>query len=128
MKKLIDRARKARRMAYAPYSHFKVGAAIETHDRKIYTGCNVENASPGITCCAERVALFKAVSEGAKRFKRIAIVTDSHTPCPPCGACRQALYEFSPDLEVIMRGSSGKVLTLSLKSLLPSAFCVKSMT
>ena len=122
MKKLIRLAREARRRAYAPYSKFKVGAALEAANGKIFTGCNVENASYGATCCAERVALYKAISEGAKSFTRIAIVADTREPCPPCGICRQALYEHAPDLEVIMSNAKGHSSIMPLRSLLPRGF------
>lgn len=122
MNKLISKAREARKKAYAPYSKFKVGAAIESVDGRVFTGCNVENASHGVACCAERVALYKAVSQGAKSFRRIAIVTDTPVPTPPCGICRQALCEFSKDIEVVMTNMEGRTLVMSIKALLPYAF------
>ena len=122
MKKLIRAAAVARKMAWAPYSGFKVGAALEAADGRVFTGCNVENASYGATCCAERTALFKAVSEGVRKFRRIAIVAGTSEPCPPCGICRQALYEFSPQLEVIMANTRGKSLVKGLGELLPHGF------
>jgi len=112
----------ARKRAYARYSGFKVGAALEATDGRIFTGCNVENASYGATCCAERTALFKGVSEGARKFKRIAIVAATKGPCPPCGVCRQALYEFSPNLEVIMANTKGEATVKKLAWLLPLGF------
>lgn len=121
-KKIIALAKKARKKAYVPYSKFKVGAALEASNGKIYTGCNIENASYGVTVCAERAALVKAVSEGVKKFKRIAIIADTKYPCPPCGICRQALYEFSPDLEIIMSNLKGKTMVVKLSSLLKHAF------
>lgn len=124
MNKLLKAAILARKRAYAPYSKFKVGAALESADGKIFTGCNVENASYGATCCAERTALFKAVSEGVRSFKRIAIIADTKTPCPPCGICRQALFEFSPDMEVIMANTRGKTISVPLKGLLAYPFTV----
>src|SRR5271169_1350238 len=99
---LLDAARAARLNAHAPFSKFKVGAALETDDGKIITGCNVENATFGLTICAERVAVFKAISEGHRRFMRVAVVADTEAPTPPCGACRQILWEFGGDLEVIL--------------------------
>ncbi len=120
MKKIIRSAIAARKKAYAPYSKFKVGAAIETKDGRIYTGCNVENASYGLSICAERVAVTKAVSEGAKRFKRIVIVTKNATT--PCGACRQFLMEFNPDLEIIFADPKGRSNKTTLSKLLPRAF------
>src|SRR6476660_2051196 len=86
----------------AQFSHFKVGAALETADGIVVTGCNVENATYGLTICAERVAMFKALSEGHRRFRRIAVVADTQAPTPPCGACRQILWEFGGDLEVLL--------------------------
>lgn len=127
MKKLISKAKAARKRAYAPYSRFKVGAALETKSGKIYTGCNVENASYAVTCCAERVALVKAVSDGAKSFRRIAIVADTKDPCPPCGICRQALYEFSPAMEIIMANTKGKTEIINLSDLMPCAFHSEKM-
>lgn len=126
MKKLLREAIEARKKAYAPYSKFKVGAAIEAANGKIYTGCNVENSSFGLTICAERVALFKAVSNGAKKFKRIAIVADTKNPCPPCGVCRQALYEFAPNLEVVMANTKGKTKVTRLGELLPHPFSLNN--
>jgi cytidine deaminase len=102
MNKLIDAARHARLHAHAPYSGFAVGAALETASGGIVTGCNVENATYGLTICAERVAVVKAISEGERKFVRIAIVADAEKPTPPCGACRQILWEFGGDLEVIL--------------------------
>src|SRR3954454_21251561 len=99
---LIASARKARRNAHAAYSGFRVGAALETADGTIVTGCNVENATYGLTLCAERVAMFKAISEGHKKFRRIVVVADPAEPTPPCGPCRQILWEFAGDIEVVM--------------------------
>ncbi len=121
-KRLITKAAAARKGAYAPYSKFKVGAALETRDGTVFTGCNVENASYGATCCAERTALYKAVSEGHRSFRRIAIVAATKEPCPPCGICRQALAEFSVKLEVIMANTRGKIQVARLDELLPLAF------
>ena len=99
---LVDAARRAREHAVASFSLFKVGAALETADGTVVTGCNVENATYGLTICAERVAMFKALSEGHRAFTRIAIVADTDAPTPPCGACRQILWEFGGDLEVVL--------------------------
>jgi len=121
VKKLIEKAKKARENAYAPYSNFKVGAAILTEDGDVYTGVNVENASFGLTICAERVALFKAVSDGKRSFKAVAVVADTEEPIPPCGACRQVLSEFG-DMEVIMANLKGSVKITRLKDLLPDSF------
>jgi len=99
---LVAAARAARDHAVADYSHFKVGAALETADGTIVTGCNIENATYGLTLCAERVAIFKALSEGHRSFRRIAVVADTEEPTPPCGACRQIMWEFGGNLEVIL--------------------------
>lgn len=121
-KELIQAAQTARGLAYAPYSNFKVGVALLGESGKIYKGCNVENMSYGLTICAERVAAVKAISEGERDFKKMAIATDMDKPCPPCGMCRQFLYEFSPDMEIIMANLEGEVLKVALKELLPNAF------
>jgi len=126
MNQLIKKAINARRKAYAPYSKFKVGAALVAANGKIYTGCNVENSSYGLTVCAERVALFRAVSEGVKKFKRLVIVADTKKPCPPCGICRQALYEFSPNLEVVMANTKGKTKIVKLGVLLTHPFSLNN--
>jgi len=119
---LVRKAVEARKLAYAPYSGFHVGAALLAKDGRIFTGCNVENASYGLTVCAERVALFKAVSEGAREFLAIALACGKG-PCAPCGACRQVLYEFAPDLLVIMSDGEGKTWqTKRLGELLPQGF------
>lgn len=99
---LITAARRAREFAVADYSGFKVGAALESADGRTFTGCNVENATYGLTVCAERVALFKALSEGIREFRRVAVVADTLAPTPPCGACRQLLWEFGGNLEIIL--------------------------
>ncbi len=112
----------AREHAYAPFSGFRVGAALEDSSGRVYTGCNIENATYGLTLCAERVAVFKAVSEGAREFRRIAIAADSETLTPPCGACRQILWEFCGDIEVLLANPRGKRETLRLKDLFPRAF------
>jgi cytidine deaminase len=119
---LIAAARRARRHARAPFSHFKVGAALETGSGLVVTGCNIENASYGLTLCAERVAMFKAVSEGHRRFTRIAIVADTMAPTPPCGACRQILWEFGGDLEVILANMRRATGRYRLADLLPLPF------
>lgn len=119
---LIRAARKARLRARAAYSRFKVGAALEAADGTIITGCNVENATYGLTICAERVAMFKAISDGKRRFRRIAIVADTVAPTPPCGACRQVLWEFGGDLEVILANLRRETGRYRLGDLLPVAF------
>ena len=108
--------------SYCPYSHFPVGAALECEDGTVYTGCNIENAGYSATVCAERTAVFKAVSEGRRRFKRIVVAGRSDSPCVPCGECRQVLSEFAPELEVICLDKSGNELALSLADLLPHSF------
>ncbi len=118
---LLDAARAARLHAHAPFSHFLVGAALETADGQVVTGCNVENATYGLTICAERVAVFKAVSEGEREFSAIAVVTrDGGTPC---GSCRQVLAEFSLDAQVLVANEAGEVtMEGSVLDLLPGAF------
>ena len=110
------------KMSYVPYSHFPVGAALECGDGTVYTGCNIENAGYTPTICAERTAVFKAVSEGHLKFTRIAIAATTEKFCAPCGVCRQVLQEFAPDLEVILGNSAGETLELTLKELLPYGF------
>jgi cytidine deaminase len=119
---LIERARKSRECAYAPYSKFKVGAALLTKGGKVYTGANIENATFGLTVCAERVALFKAITDGEKKFVKIAVVADKDEPITPCGACRQVLSEFASDLKIICANLKGKTIRYSLRKLLPEAF------
>lgn len=126
MKRLVAEAKKARTKAYAPFSKYKVGAALETAAGKIFTGCNVENSSYGLSNCAERTALFKAISEGARHFTRIAIVTSSATPATPCGACLQVLSEFAPNLDVIVANLRGNIHLYRLSDLLPKGFRMKS--
>jgi cytidine deaminase len=122
MNNLIDRALAARSSAHAPYSHFLVGAALEAADGRVFTGCNVENATYGLTMCAERVAIFKAISEGARKFQRIAVAADTDVLTPPCGACRQILWEFCGDIELMLVNLHGKSETLHLKDLFPRPF------
>lgn len=112
----------ARNKAYAPYSNFRVGAVLLTEDGKYITGCNVENASYGAGICAERTALVKAVSEGYKKFKAIAVVTDKEEVCSPCGICRQFIREFGPNLPVYMFTALGKYKVMTLDELLPLSF------
>jgi cytidine deaminase len=119
---LIAAARAVRDRAVADFSGFKVGAALETAGGDIITGCNVENASYGLTICAERVAIFKAISEGHREFRRIVVVADTGSPTPPCGACRQIVWEFCGDIEVVMANLTTVTATLQMKDLLPLPF------
>ena len=119
---LVDAARRAREHAVATFSQFKVGAALETADGAVITGCNVENATYGLTICAERVAVFKALSDGHRAFTRIAIVADTEAPTPPCGACRQILWEFGGDLEIILANLTRETGRHRLSDLLPLPF------
>ena len=119
---LVSAARRAREYADAAFSKFKVGAALETADGTVITGCNIENATYGLTICAERVAMFKAISEGHRLFTRIAVVADTQAPTPPCGACRQILWEFGGNIEVILANLTDTKGTHQLKDLLPLPF------
>lgn len=119
---LINAARDVRENAFAPYSNFKVGAAVETDEGNIYTGCNVESASYGLTVCAERVAIWKGISRGEKKFGRIAVVVDTEELTPPCGVCRQIIWEFCGDVPVILSNLHGKTETVQMSELLPRAF------
>jgi len=120
--RLLELALKARENACAAYSNFKVGAALEATSGKIYTGCNIENASYGLTVCAERVALWKALSEGEREFIRIIVASESDRPAPPCGPCRQLLWEYGRNLEVVLANTKGRVVTRRLADLLPEPF------
>jgi cytidine deaminase len=124
--KLLKAAGHARNRAYAPYSGFPVGAAILTGDGAVFAGCNVENSSYGLTICAERVALFKAVSEGAVNPEAVALVTDTPEPVMPCGACRQVLAEFNRDMTIVAGTVQGKSVSRRLSDLLPDAFELKN--
>jgi cytidine deaminase len=119
---LIAAARAARRHAVAPYSGFAVGAALQTVGGRIFTGCNVENASYGLTMCAERVALFKALSEGEREFAAIAVVADTAAPTPPCGPCRQLLWEYCGDVPVVLANLDRITAQHALRDLLPHPF------
>lgn len=121
IQKLIDRAIVARDKTYSPYSHFGVGAALLCEDGTIYEGCNIENASYGLTNCAERTAIFKAVSEGQTKFKALAVVADTEGPCAPCGACRQVVAEFKIPI-IIMGNLMGNVKIVTIEELLPFSF------
>lgn len=125
-KELMKIARKARQNAYAPYSHFAVGAALLAESGKVYTGCNIENASYGLTCCAERNAIFAAVGAGERRFKMLAVAADSSEPVAPCGACRQVIAEFGIPL-VVMGNLKESTKTMTAEELLPYGFGQESM-
>lgn len=119
---LVAAARAAREHAVATFSHFKVGAALETADGTIISGCNIENATYGLTVCAERVAMFKALSEGHRQFRSVAVVADTEAPTPPCGACRQILWEFAGDIEVVLANLTDDKGAHQMKDLLPLPF------
>ncbi|MEK6410223.1 MAG: cytidine deaminase [Acidobacteriota bacterium] len=120
---LIAQAKDARRWAHAPYSNFNVGAALLSSDGRVFTGCNVENSTYGLSMCAERVAIFKAISEGASEISRVAVVADHEHIAPPCGCCRQMIWEFSGDkTEVILANLSGDIRRYGIRDLLPEAF------
>jgi len=119
---LLKAAAATRRHAYAPYSRFPVGAALQTAGGKIFTGCNIENVSFGLTVCAERVAVFTAVAAGQKELAALALVADTPEPPMPCGACRQVLHEFNPALWIVCSGLNGKKRIFRLSELLPEAF------
>jgi len=122
---LVSAAKQARENSYAPYSEFRVGAAIEMEDGEIYTGCNVESASYGLTVCAERVAIWKAISEGKHKVRNIAVVADTKELTPPCGVCRQIIWEFGGNVPVTLANLNGGRETIDMKDLLPRAFDTK---
>ncbi|OGW51573.1 MAG: cytidine deaminase [Nitrospirae bacterium RBG_19FT_COMBO_42_15] len=122
IKLLIDKAMAASQNAICDFSNFRVGAAILSKDGSVFTGCNIENSSLTMVICAERVALYKALSEGCKEFTAIAIAAEGHDFCPPCGSCRQLLFEFAPDLKVIMADSKKNYTIKKIEELLPMAF------
>jgi len=122
MDPLVAAALEVRKNAHAPFSKFQVGAALEDDTGRVHTGCNVENATYGLTLCAERVAVFKAISEGARKFRRIAVAADTDVLTPPCGACRQILWEFCGDIDIILANPRGKTETLHLRDLFPRPF------
>lgn len=119
---LLDAAKQAREKAQAPYSKFKVGSALLSSDGRVFTGCNVESSSYGLTICSERVALCKALSEGATSFVRIVVVADTQEPTTPCGACRQLLWDFCRDIEITLANLAGATKTLRLSQLFPEPF------
>ncbi len=120
--KLLAAAHECRERAFAPYSGFRVGAAVEAEDGTIFAGCNVESASYGLTMCAERVAIFSAVAAGHKRIKRVSVVAESDELTAPCGACRQVIWEFGGDIPVTLSNLNGKTETIRMSELLPLAF------
>jgi cytidine deaminase len=123
IEKFVELAREARQYAHAPYSRFEVGAAVECRDGRIFTGANIENSSYSLTLCAERVALVKAISEGAQEITRIAVIADTHGPIPPCGACRQVMLELcGPETIVVMANLLGQLDTRTLRELVPVPF------
>ena len=128
MNDLVAAATEARGRAFAPYSKFRVGAALLAEDGTVFTGCNVESASYGLTICAERVALVKGISEGRTRFVAVAVVADTHRLTPPCGACRQLLWEFAPDATVTLANLAGLTAQYSMRGLLPHGFDAGSLS
>jgi len=122
MDSLVAAALEVRKNAHAPFSKFQVGAALEDETGRVHTGCNVENATYGLTLCAERVAVFKAISEGARKFRRMAVVADTDILTPPCGACRQILWEFCGDIDIVLANPRGKTETLHVRDLFPRPF------
>lgn len=128
IKELVKKSIEARELAYVPYSHFKVGAAIEMEDGSVYTGCNIENASYGATNCAERTAIFKAISEGHTRLRRIAVVGDMSAYTSPCGICRQVIAEFAEkDIQIILVKNEDDYQVKTLEEILPGAFTKKDL-
>jgi cytidine deaminase len=119
---LVQLAKDVRERAYAPYSRFPVGAAVETASGEVFVGCNVENASFGLSMCAERVAIFKAVAAGARDIVALAVVADTATPVSPCGGCRQVMVEFNPDMRVILANLHGEIHRTTARELIPGAF------
>ena len=125
---LIEKAINIRANAYVPYSKFKVGAALETKSGKVYTGCNIENAAYPVSCCAERVAIFKAISEGETDFLEMAVAADTERPVPPCGSCRQVMSEFfKPDMEIHLTNLNKEIKTFTVESLLPFSFSTNDL-
>ncbi|MBM4168252.1 MAG: cytidine deaminase [Ignavibacteria bacterium] len=126
-KQLVSVAQSVRRLAHAPFSNFHVGAALLATDGRIYTGCNIENSSYGLTICAERTAVFKAISEGERNFRAIAVISDESGFTPPCGACRQVLMDLAGNIDFIMANAKGEMEIVKLKELLPLAFTPKNL-
>lgn len=128
LQELLETAKAARLQSIAPFSNFLVGAAVRTEDGKVYTGCNVESASYGLTVCGERVAIWKALSEGERKFTELAIVADTETLTPPCGTCRQIIWEFAKNATIILGNLHGETQIVSIKELLPRAFDARFLT
>lgn len=126
-KSLSKRALAARKFSYSPYSHFRVGAALLTTTGKVFTGCNVENSSYGLTICAERTALFKAISEGHRKFRAIAVASDEDGFTPPCGACRQVIMDLAGNIDVVLAKKDGQTQVVRMNDLLPHAFTKKNL-
>jgi cytidine deaminase len=122
LQQLLETAKKARLQSIAPFSNFLVGAAVKTEAGKVYTGCNVESASYGLTVCAERVAIWKALSEGERDFSELAIVADTGSLTPPCGTCRQIIWEFAKNATIMLGNLRGETQIVSIRELLPRAF------
>ena len=122
LESLIETARNARLQSVAPFSDFKVGAAVRTANGKVYTGCNIESASYGLTVCAERVAIWKALSEGERQFTELAVVADTDTLTPPCGTCRQIIWEFARGAKIVFANLNGQLEVFEIADLLPRAF------
>jgi cytidine deaminase len=122
LQQLIEAAKSARLQSIAPFSRFLVGAAVKTEEGKVYTGCNVESASYGLTVCAERVAIWKALSEGERKFTELAIVADTESLTPPCGTCRQIIWEFAKDATIVLGNLRDESQVVSIRELLPRAF------
>ncbi len=120
---LLEIAKRTMQYAYVPYSHFRVGAALLAEDGRVFSGCNVENATYGATICAERTAIVKAISEGARHFSKIAIVSSGQDITPPCGICRQVLMEFMPKGNVVLQDKYGNIQEIAIDALLPMSFC-----
>ncbi|WP_217585468.1 cytidine deaminase [Lentibacillus saliphilus] len=126
---LVQKAAEAMQKAYVPYSNFSVGAAVMTSSGHIYTGCNIENAAYPVTCCAERVAIFKAISEGFTDFKQLAVIANTERPVPPCGSCRQVMSEFfAPETEILLANGNKDVTALKMEELLPYSFEANDMS
>ena len=128
LQELLEAAKAARLRSIAPFSNFLVGAAIKTNEGKVYIGCNVESASYGLTVCAERVAIWKALSEGERQFTELAIVADTDTLTPPCGTCRQIIWEFAKNATIMLGNLRGESQIVSIKELLPRAFDARFLT